>query len=75
MQHVLVLDQHQQPLMPCHPSRARQLLRKGKAAVYRRTPFTIILREREGGEVQSMELKLDPGSKTTGIALVVIGRT
>jgi 5-methylcytosine-specific restriction endonuclease McrA len=60
--------------MPCHPARARQLLREGKAVVYRRAPFTIILREREGGETQPMELKLDPGSKTTGIALVATGK-
>jgi hypothetical protein len=29
--------------MPCHPARARELLREGKAAVFRRFPFTIIL--------------------------------
>jgi 5-methylcytosine-specific restriction endonuclease McrA len=74
MQRVLVLDKQQQPLMPCHPARARQLLREGKAAVFRRAPFTIILREREGGETQETELKIDPGSKTTGIALVVTGQ-
>jgi len=72
--HVFVLNRNQQPLMPCHPSRARQLLRDGKAAVFCRAPFTIILREREGGETQPTELKLDPGSKTTGIALVVAGQ-
>jgi 5-methylcytosine-specific restriction endonuclease McrA len=74
MQRVLVLDKQKQPLMPCHPARARQLLREGKAAVFRRVPFTIILREREGGETQPVELKIDPGSKTTGIALVTNGR-
>jgi 5-methylcytosine-specific restriction endonuclease McrA len=74
MQRVLVLDINKQPLMPCHPARARQLLREGKAVVYRRAPFTIILRERAGGETQPVELKLDPGSKTTGIAMVVTGQ-
>lgn len=67
---VLVLDKHKQPLMPCKPARARQLLRDGKAAVYRRFPFTIILKERSGGETQPVSVKLDPGSKTTGIALI-----
>ena len=43
---------------------------KGRAAVFCEFPYTIILRDREGGEVQPIELKLDPGSKTTGIALV-----
>jgi len=40
------------------------------AAVYKRYPFTIILKDRVGGDVQPVELKFDPGSKTTGIALV-----
>ncbi|MBU2774232.1 HNH endonuclease [Acidithiobacillus ferrooxidans] len=70
MQRVLVLDRNRQPLMPCHPARARELLREGKAAVFRRYPFTIILQEREGGETQETRLKLDPGSKVTGMALV-----
>ncbi|MBE0582680.1 MAG: HNH endonuclease [Desulfofustis sp.] len=70
MQRVFVLDNEKQPLSPCAPARARHLLRDGKAAVYRRYPFTIIMKHRTGGEVQPLELKLDPGSKTTGIALV-----
>jgi len=74
MQYVLVIDKHTQPLMPCHPARARELLKAGKAAVYRRYPFTIILRERDGGDTQPVEVKVDPGSRETGIALVVEGK-
>jgi len=70
MQRVLVLDKNKKPLMPCHPARARQLLRDGKAAVFRRFPFTIILKYREGGEVQDVRLKVAPGSKKSGIALI-----
>jgi len=70
MQKVFVLDAKKKPLMPCHPARARELLNKGHAAVYKRYPFTIILKDRVGGDVQPVELKFDPGSKTTGIALV-----
>jgi len=70
MQSVFVLDLEKNPLMPCHPARARKLLRKGRAAVYKRYPFTIILKDRVGGELQPVELKFDPGSKTTGIAVV-----
>lgn len=66
---VFVLDKKGRPLMPCHPARARQLLDRGKAKVYRRYPFTIILTQREGGELQPMDLRFDPGSKTTGVAL------
>lgn len=67
---VFVLDANKQPLMPCHPARARELLGKGKAAVYRRYPFTIILKDRVGGELQPLRLKSDPGARTTGLALV-----
>jgi len=56
--------------MPCHPARARKLLRKEKAAVYRRYPFTIIMTHRVGGDLQPIEIKFDPGSRTTGVALV-----
>jgi len=55
--------------MPCTPARARRLLKAGKAAVFRMKPFTIILKFRDTGEVQPVELKLDPGSKVTGIAV------
>ncbi len=70
MQRALVLSNTKQPLMPCSPARARVLLREGKAAVFRRFPFTIILKDRECGDTQPVELKVDPGSKKTGIALV-----
>ncbi|RKZ53257.1 MAG: hypothetical protein DRR08_27510 [Candidatus Parabeggiatoa sp. nov. 2] len=56
--------------MPCHPARARKLLKNEKAAVYRRYPFTIILTHRVGGDLQPIEIKFCKGSRTTGIALV-----
>ncbi|MHB8544091.1 MAG: RNA-guided endonuclease IscB [Leptospirales bacterium] len=65
-----VLDKHKNPLMPCHPARARELLKRGQAVVHKIAPFTIRLKGRVGGEVQPVRIKLDPGSKTTGIALV-----
>ncbi|MBN1562968.1 MAG: HNH endonuclease [Anaerolineae bacterium] len=70
MQRVLVLDKNEEPLMPCHPARARQLLKKGRAAVYRRYPFTIMITDREGSYTQPVQAKVDPGSRTSGIALV-----
>lgn len=72
---VFVLSSDSQPLDPCHPARARKLLSAGRAAVFRRFPFTIILRDRTADEsvTHSHRLKLDPGSKTTGIALVAEG--
>ena len=70
MQRVLVLDKVKKVLMPCHPARARELLRKGKAKVFKLYPFTIIMTEREEGDIQNVAFKVDPGSKQTGIALV-----
>lgn len=69
---VFVLDQNRQPLDPCHPARARHLLRTGRAAIKRRFPFTIILSDRtvEESETHPHRLKIDPGSKTSGIAVV-----
>ena len=70
MQRVLVLDKNKKPLMPCHPARARELLNKGRASVFRRHPFTIIIHDREDGDTQPVQVKIDPGSQTTGIAVV-----
>jgi hypothetical protein len=72
MNRVFVLTNTKQPLMPCRPARARKLLKKGGAAVYRFAPFTIILKDRATGDVQPLEVKVDPGSKTTGLSLVAL---
>ncbi|WP_413162235.1 RNA-guided endonuclease IscB [Capilliphycus salinus ALCB114379] len=69
--YVLVLDTNKKPLTPCKPSRARSLLKAGKAAVFRRYPFTIILNKDVVDSPSSCQLKIDPGSKTTGLALVL----
>ena len=71
MSNVFVIDQNQRPLDPVHPGRARLLLSQGKAAVFKRFPFTLILKTTvEEPKVQPLRLKIDPGSKTTGLALV-----
>jgi 5-methylcytosine-specific restriction endonuclease McrA len=68
---VFVLDTNKQPLNPVHPGRARMLLSQGKAAVFKRYPFTIILKgAMKSPVVESLRIKLDPGSKITGIAIV-----
>lgn len=69
---VLVVDQQKKPLMPCSEKRARLLLSGGRAVVQRHFPFIIRLKDRrvEDSQVQPVALKLDPGSRTTGIALV-----
>jgi len=68
---VFVIDQQQQPCSPVHPGRARHLLTRRRAAVYRRFPFTLMLKEgQHTEEPEPQRLKIDPGSKTTGLAVV-----
>jgi len=69
---VFVLDKNLKPLDPCHQARARELLDKGRAKVFRRYPFTIVLQDRvfEASVTHSHRIKIDPGSKVTGIAVV-----
>jgi 5-methylcytosine-specific restriction endonuclease McrA len=69
---IFVLSHDKQPLDPTTERRAKHLLRSGKAAVFRQYPFTIILKERllADSTVHDHRLKIDPGSKTTGIAIV-----
>ena len=61
MQRVMVISSAKKALMPCHPARARMLLRLGKAKVYKKYPFTLMLTDREDGETQDLEFKVDPG--------------
>jgi 5-methylcytosine-specific restriction endonuclease McrA len=72
---VFVLSSDGQSLDPCHEARARKLLRAGKAVEHRRFPYTIRLKHRAAMEsvTHQHRLKLDPGSKTTGIAIVQEG--
>ena len=67
---VFVLDTQKRPLSPIRPGLARKLLSNGKAAVFKRYPFTLILKVEVIAPQKPITLKLDPGSKTTGIALV-----
>lgn len=68
---VFVLDTNKQPLNPIPPGQARRLLEAKQAAVYRRYPFTILLKYAVNHpEIEPHQLKIDPGSKTTGLAIV-----
>lgn len=68
---VFVLDKHKRPLMPTSPRRAKQLLRSGRARVHKLNPFTIRLVDRVRAEstVEGVQLKIDPGSRSTGVAV------
>ena len=68
---VFVLSSDRKPLDPTTPGRARRLLTSGRAAVFRRFPFVIILKNRtaETSVTHTHRLKFDPGSKVTGVAI------
>jgi len=73
---VFVLSKDGTPLMPCHAARARELLTKYKAVVVRRYPFVIRLKhDPNEPKTQPVAIKIDPGAKTTGIAIVRVTST
>lgn len=65
-----MLDKNLKPLNPVNPAVARILLRDSVARIHRFAPFSIRLRARHDAVSHGLQLKLDPGSVTTGIALV-----
>jgi RRXRR protein len=68
---VCVMATETRPRVPCHPARARRLLTTGRAAVWRRQPFTIILKPAALDAAPTpLRVKVDPGSRTTGGAVV-----
>jgi len=67
---VYVLNKHGKPLMPCHPARARILLKQGKAKVVYRTPFTIQLLYGSSGYKQLITLGVDSGYKYIGLSAI-----
>src|SRR5260370_29904354 len=68
---VFVVDVEKRPLDPCHPARARRLLDQGKAAVWRRYPFTLMLKRAvPDAQPHPLRVKLDPGSRVSGLAVV-----
>ncbi len=69
--YVFLIDGNKTPMNPIHPSHARKLLEANKAAVFRRYPFVLIMnRVVENIITYPITLKIDPGGKFTGIALV-----
>jgi len=61
---VPVVGKSGKPLMPCHPARARELVRKRKAIRrFKAGIFYLQLTERKDGEVQKVVVGIDPGSK------------
>ena len=65
---VFVWNKRGKPLMPCSPAKARHLLKEKKAAVVRRTPFTIQLTIATGESKQPVTLGVDAGYKHVGLS-------
>ena len=70
MKFVAVLDTRKSPQTPVHPAVARRMLRDGEVAVYRKHPFTVVLKKAPTQPPGVLRLKIDPGSRTTGLAVV-----
>jgi N6-L-threonylcarbamoyladenine synthase len=66
---VFVINQHGEVLMPCKPSKARKLLKQGKAGIASRKPFTIQLRYGSSGYKQDTNIGIDLGAKHIGVAV------
>lgn len=68
---VFVLNANKKPLNPCHPAKARRLLKEGKAVIHKKFPFTIRMKHLMDTSTnqQSYRIKFDVGSKTTGISI------
>jgi hypothetical protein len=65
-----IINKHGSPLMPCHPAKARLLLKQGKARIVKRTPFTIQLLFGSSGYKQSVTLGVDSGYTGIGLSAV-----
>jgi hypothetical protein len=68
---VFVIDAQKRPLTPIHPGFARRLLKQKQAALYRKFPFTLILKESRPDLITpNLKIKIDPGSRVTGFAIL-----
>ena len=67
---VYVLNMRGNPLMTTSPKKAEDLLKKGEAKVYERTPFTIQLTRYSGETKQKITLGIDPGYENVGLSAV-----
>ena len=66
---VFVIDKKKTPLSPTSNAKARLLLKQNKAVVHKVYPFVIRLKKHIKCS-SNFTIKIDPGSNTTGIAIV-----
>ena len=70
---VIVLDKHKKPVGFMKEKHARKLMEQKRACIYRFFPTVIILMDKDVRDMENLptyRIKIDPGSKHTGIAFV-----
>ena len=70
---VILLDKHKKPAGFTTEAHLRKLTEKHKAVIYRKYPCVAILTKadvRDFADVRTFRIKIDPGAKHTGIAVV-----
>ncbi|HNR64956.1 MAG TPA: RNA-guided endonuclease IscB [Atribacterota bacterium] len=71
MKMVFVVDKNKRPLNMCHSAKARKLLSDNKAVVISYYPFVIRLKKEVNTPiVADYQIKIDPGAKWTGLAIL-----
>lgn len=64
------------PLMPCHPARARELIKQGRAIKrWYKGIYSIKMLDRVEGETQQVVVGVDPGSKREAFTVKSISHT
>ena len=71
---VYVKNKDGSSLMPCKPTKAKHLLKSGKAKVFKLKPFTIQLKWDCEANVSDVICGVDKGAKQTGIACMGNGK-
>ena len=71
--YIPVLTPNRRPLAPCHPNRAKGLVRQEKASFKHRSGIRIIILNKTKvpklKNSSKIQLRMDPGAKTTGMAV------
>ena len=70
MRKVFVIDMHGKTCLPCHPARARKLLKEGRATIKSVVPYTIQLNKAVNNPIGSFTIGIDDGAKEVGMAVV-----
>lgn len=74
MNNVYVLGSDNVPVMPCHPSRARELVRKGYAHWVRYNTIRLLKRNSADCSTQPIIVGMDMGAKKVGVAAATTKR-